>query len=69
MQQPGGFVKGGGYSPLFNRNRPDCREREVKMDPLDELAHLSAEIRRLEDRAEVLRAELLRPGATTVELA
>ena len=33
------------------------------MDPIDEFAHLRAEIRRLEERAEVLRAELLHPGA------
>lgn len=33
------------------------------MDPIDEFADLRAEIRRLEDRAEVLRTDLLRPGA------
>ena len=33
------------------------------MDPVDEFARLKAEIRRLQDRAEVLRAGFLRPGA------
>ena len=33
------------------------------MDPIDEYARLKAEIRRLQDRAEVLRAGFLRPGA------
>lgn len=33
------------------------------MDPIDEYAGLKAEIRRLQDRAEVLRAGFLRPGA------
>lgn len=33
------------------------------MDPVDEFARLRVEIRRLEDRAEVLRACLLQPGA------
>lgn len=33
------------------------------MDPVDEFARLKAEIRRLQDRAEVLREGFLRPGA------
>jgi hypothetical protein len=33
------------------------------MDPVDEFARLKAEIRRLQDRAEVLREAFLRPGA------
>lgn len=33
------------------------------MDPVDEFARLKAEIKRLQDRAEVLRAGFLRPGA------
>jgi hypothetical protein len=33
------------------------------MDPVDEFARLKAEIRRLQDRAEVLREGFLKPGA------
>jgi hypothetical protein len=33
------------------------------MDPVDEFARLKAEIKRLQDRAEVLRDSFLRPGA------
>lgn len=33
------------------------------MDPVDEFARLKAEIKRLQDRAEVLREGFLRPGA------
>jgi hypothetical protein len=33
------------------------------MDPVDEFARLKAEIRRLQERVEVLRADFLRPGA------
>jgi chromatin segregation and condensation protein Rec8/ScpA/Scc1 (kleisin family) len=33
------------------------------MDPVDEYARLKAEIRRLQDRAEVLRESFLRPAA------
>ena len=33
------------------------------MDPVDEFAWLKAEIRRLQDRAEVLREDFLKPGA------
>jgi hypothetical protein len=33
------------------------------MDPVDEFARLRAEIKRLQDRAEVLREGFLRPGA------
>ena len=33
------------------------------MDPVDEFARLKAEIRRLQERAEVLRKGFLRPGA------
>ena len=33
------------------------------MDPVDELARLRAEIKRLEAREATLRAEMLRPGA------
>ena len=33
------------------------------MDPVDEFARLKAEIRRLQDRAEVLRGGFLKPGA------
>jgi hypothetical protein len=33
------------------------------MDPVDEFARLKAEIKRLQDRAEVLRDGFLRPGA------
>ncbi|MGL4238830.1 hypothetical protein [Tabrizicola sp.] len=33
------------------------------MDPVDEFARLKDEIRRLQDRAEALRAGFLRPGA------
>jgi hypothetical protein len=33
------------------------------MDPVDEFARLKAEIRRLQDRTEVLRQAFLKPGA------
>ena len=33
------------------------------MDPVDEFARIKAEIKRLQDRAEVLREGFLRPGA------
>ena len=33
------------------------------MDPVDEFARLKAEIRRLQDRADVLRQDFLKPGA------
>jgi hypothetical protein len=33
------------------------------LDPVDEFARLKAEIKRLQDRAEVLREGFLRPGA------
>lgn len=36
---------------------------EALMDPVDEFARLRAEIKRLQDRAEVLRMGFLRPGA------
>lgn len=33
------------------------------MDPVDEFARLKAEIRRLQERADVLREDFLKPGA------